>query len=932
MPILKKGEYDIWAMKMEHYLAHTDYPIWEVIQNGNGHVSITTDTQGQIKVLPPRTAEEIVARERERKARTTLLMALPEDHLAKFYKMTDAKEMWDAIKSRFGGNDESKKMQKCKNLDLMKYLCNSTPIETQKPLVKDEEASDVDAHLYRAQLWVAYLEKSEGNADFGRPAKSKISNNVRPHYMPKYCKPVSISEASIRSDLLFDDANGIDSLPNQAIFDAIQLMGGEGCSLERPSKAQPTPSPAHTSEVPIEPQPDSSPAHTSEVPIEQQTDPSPRPSPSTIIPVYIQETSGGNLGDQAKEIQHLKAQIKKLKKQAKPIIKHHRAWMQSVSLKQRLARKSSSKKQWVHKESVSKQGRMFAKGEPSIHRDPLFDDIPEDTLDHMETENAQVVGRTRDIVGEEKEIDENILSTKDVLSTDKEKVSTDKEKVSTDRPIVSTDGSKVSTDRQIEGTDEQIESTDEQRKDDETIAKVLLNMSQAKAVSKEKEKGVELKDIEETDRPRPTSTRSLLTLKPLPKIDPKDKGKKKIEEEDESESESDGIPEAEKKFKQLASDEEMARKIQEEWEGEEERNRLAEEKATNEALIRNYDDIKARIEADRLLAEKLQEEEREQFTIEERAKFLHDTIAAQRKFLAQQRSEAIRNIPPTKNQLRNQMMTYLKHVGNFKHSELKTKKFEEIQALYEKIKRSDEDFISIGSAKDERLIKKMNEKGIDFSKKEEVQEESKEEESKRKRKLGTRKKMKSRKRRFIQNTSEDDSEKENDELRLYLTIAPDEEKEVDYEILDRKYPIKEWKMILGTKPQVDKAEHLEEINQNVVIRSNGQKRYFSTLMRVLSIFDRDDLNVVYQLVMDRYQDEIPEGYKLLVTEAGLVIHMLVEKKYPLRKKVLLQMLELKLESEEDSTMALELIRFVKKLLAELEPEDSDGIEKGLSVG
>ncbi|GJR66025.1 ribonuclease H-like domain-containing protein [Tanacetum coccineum] len=112
LPILKKGEYDIWAMKMEHYLAHTDYPIWEVIQNRNGPVSITTDTSGQIKVLPPRTVEEIVARERERKARTTLLMALPEDHLAKFHKMTDAKEMWDAIKSRFGGNDESKKMQK----------------------------------------------------------------------------------------------------------------------------------------------------------------------------------------------------------------------------------------------------------------------------------------------------------------------------------------------------------------------------------------------------------------------------------------------------------------------------------------------------------------------------------------------------------------------------------------------------------------------------------------------------------------------------------------------------------------------------------------------------------------------------------------------------------------------------------------------------
>ncbi|GJU16033.1 hypothetical protein Tco_1143999 [Tanacetum coccineum] len=288
-------------------------------------------------------------------------------------------------------------------------------------------------------------------------------------------------------------------------------------------------------------------------------------------------------------------------------------------------------------------------------------------------------------------------------------VSPDKEKVSTDRPIVSTDGSKISTDEQVEGTDEHIEgteehkegteehnegaeeqregteekveSTDGQRKgtedqteeeiaaqatqthtstvfgDDETIAKVLLNMSQAKAVSREKEKGVELKDIEEADRPRPTSKRSLLTLKPLPKIDPKDKGKKKIEEEDESESESDGIPQAEKKFKQLESDEELARKMQEEWEEEEERNKIAEEKAANEALIRNFDDIKARIEADRLLAEKLQEQEREQFTIEERAKFLHDTIAAQRRFLAQQRSEAIRNKPPTKNQLRNHMMT-----------------------------------------------------------------------------------------------------------------------------------------------------------------------------------------------------------------------------------------------------------------------------------
>nr|GEW22175.1 hypothetical protein [Tanacetum cinerariifolium] len=100
------------AMKMEHYLSHTEYQIWQVIQNGNGLVSVTTDTNGMLKVLPPKTAEEVVAREGERKPRTTLLMALLEDHLEKFHKMDDAKEMWEAIKSRFGGNDESKKIQK----------------------------------------------------------------------------------------------------------------------------------------------------------------------------------------------------------------------------------------------------------------------------------------------------------------------------------------------------------------------------------------------------------------------------------------------------------------------------------------------------------------------------------------------------------------------------------------------------------------------------------------------------------------------------------------------------------------------------------------------------------------------------------------------------------------------------------------------------
>ncbi|GKB01443.1 hypothetical protein Tco_0829487 [Tanacetum coccineum] len=60
---------------------------------------------------------------------------------------------------------------------------------------------------------------------------------------------------------------------------------------------------------------------------------------------------------------------------------------------------------------------------------------------------------------------------------------------------------------------------------------------------------------------------------------------------------------------------------------------------------------------------------------------------------------------------------------------------------------------------------------------------------------------------------------------------------------------------------------------------------------------------------------------------GLVIHMLVENRYPLTKEVLSQLLDLKLEIEEESTMALELIKFVKQQLEEFEDSDDDDLAK-----
>ncbi|GJZ86655.1 retrovirus-related pol polyprotein from transposon TNT 1-94 [Tanacetum coccineum] len=112
LSILKNEEYDIWAMEMEHYLKNIDNDVWKVIQNGNSKKRISTGKDGVVRILPPVSPAEIHAVEKERKARTILLMAIPKEHLRRFHGMDDAKEIWEAIRTRFGGNANSKKMQK----------------------------------------------------------------------------------------------------------------------------------------------------------------------------------------------------------------------------------------------------------------------------------------------------------------------------------------------------------------------------------------------------------------------------------------------------------------------------------------------------------------------------------------------------------------------------------------------------------------------------------------------------------------------------------------------------------------------------------------------------------------------------------------------------------------------------------------------------
>ncbi|GJS94606.1 hypothetical protein Tco_0801574 [Tanacetum coccineum] len=104
-----KEDYDLWSMRMEQYLTHTDYALWEVIMNGDAPAVASASIEG---LIPPKTTEQKLARKNELKAKSTMLLAIPDEHLLKFHGIKDAKTLWEEIKTRFGGNKESKKMQK----------------------------------------------------------------------------------------------------------------------------------------------------------------------------------------------------------------------------------------------------------------------------------------------------------------------------------------------------------------------------------------------------------------------------------------------------------------------------------------------------------------------------------------------------------------------------------------------------------------------------------------------------------------------------------------------------------------------------------------------------------------------------------------------------------------------------------------------------
>ncbi|GKF43991.1 hypothetical protein Tco_0130543 [Tanacetum coccineum] len=103
------------------------------------------------------------------------------------------------------------------------------------------------------------------------------------------------------------------------------------------------------------------------------------------------------------------------------------------------------------------------------------------------------------------------------------------------------------------------------------------------------------------------------------------------------------------------------------------------------------------IEADFQLAQRLQADEQGEITIEERSRLFVELTNKRKKHFAKLRAEEIRRKPPIKAQKRNQMYNYLKNMAGYKHSQLKSKSYDEIQKLFNKEMKRVNIFVDMNS-------------------------------------------------------------------------------------------------------------------------------------------------------------------------------------------------------------------------------------------
>ncbi|GJZ11532.1 hypothetical protein Tco_0546291 [Tanacetum coccineum] len=111
VPMLKPGEFELWRMRIEQYIQMIDCSLWEVKENG-ATLPKTQMVEGVMTVMPITSTKDKAQRRLVGKARSNLMMGIPNEHLLKFNFIKDAKQLLEAVEKRFGGNATTKKTQR----------------------------------------------------------------------------------------------------------------------------------------------------------------------------------------------------------------------------------------------------------------------------------------------------------------------------------------------------------------------------------------------------------------------------------------------------------------------------------------------------------------------------------------------------------------------------------------------------------------------------------------------------------------------------------------------------------------------------------------------------------------------------------------------------------------------------------------------------
>ncbi|GJQ99027.1 ribonuclease H-like domain-containing protein [Tanacetum coccineum] len=229
VPTLKPGEFELWRMRIEQYIHMIDYALWEVIENG-ATLPKTQVVEGVTTVMPITSAKDKAQRRLEVKARSTLMMGIPNEHQLKFNFIKDAKLLLEAVEKRFGGNTATKKTQR--NLLKQQYENFTAPsskmldqtfdrlqnLVSQLELL-DEKLSqeDVNQKLLRSLSpeWNTHAVVWRNKAELETMSMDDLYNNLKV-YEPEV-KGMSSSSSSTQNMAFVSSSNNNTSSPNEVV-------------------------------------------------------------------------------------------------------------------------------------------------------------------------------------------------------------------------------------------------------------------------------------------------------------------------------------------------------------------------------------------------------------------------------------------------------------------------------------------------------------------------------------------------------------------------------------------------------------------------------------------------------------------------------------------------------------------------------------------